>query len=65
MHSQGSAESVPGSTSTLGQGMALLEKIANDGVVKQEPPDDEAEILKQIQVGQLLNVEPRISREPC
>ena len=53
MHSQGSAETVPSSTSTLGRGLALLNNIANDGVVKEEPVEEEAELLKQMEVGHL------------
>ena len=51
MHSQGSAETVPSSTATVGRGMALLDDIAKRGVVKEELPDDEAEIMNQIKAG--------------
>ncbi|CAE7858715.1 unnamed protein product [Symbiodinium microadriaticum] len=46
---EGSAETVPSSTSTLGRGLALLNNIANDGVVKEEPVEEEAELLKQME----------------
>ncbi|CAE7305623.1 unnamed protein product [Symbiodinium necroappetens] len=47
---EGSAETVPSSTATLGRGMALLDDIAKRGVIKEELPDDEAEIMNQIKV---------------
>ena len=46
---EGSQSSVGLSTETLDRGMAILQGIADHGVVKQELPEDEREILCQIE----------------
>ena len=48
------------STETLGRGGEILDSIAQRGVVKEESPEDEAEILKQIQARSAVSSGPII-----
>ena len=48
---EGSTESVGRSTATLARGAAILQGVADNGVCKVELPEDEAEILRQIEAG--------------
>ena len=49
MASSDSLGTVGQSTETLGRGAAILNGIAEHGVIKQETPEDETAILQQIE----------------
>ena len=46
---QGSSSTVGASTATLLRGVKILDAVAASGVVKQEPDEEEEQILQQIQ----------------